>query len=305
MRPDTAASQPVQVFGEVLFDHFPDGARVLGGAPFNVAWHLQAFGAAPLLISAVGDDPEGAEIRAAMADWGMRIDALQTKAGLGTGKVEVSFSAGEPSYAILSERAYDHVQPPAGPAVPGLLYPGTLALRQGVSAATLRALRTAAELVFVDVNLRAPWWSRASVLEWLQGADWVKLNLAELGWLEGDAGPVSTALGTRVRDFFEHHGLSGLVVTLGEAGAIAVSRECERPIQVAPAPMTQVIDTVGAGDAFAAVLILGLLHAWPLAQTLERAQDFASRILGLRGATRADPGLYSPYCDDWGLTQAR
>ena len=35
------------VFGEVLFDVFPDGKQVLGGAPFNVAWHLQAFGIAP------------------------------------------------------------------------------------------------------------------------------------------------------------------------------------------------------------------------------------------------------------------
>ena len=35
-------TRPV-VFGEVLFDCFPDGSRVLGGAPFNVAWHCQAF----------------------------------------------------------------------------------------------------------------------------------------------------------------------------------------------------------------------------------------------------------------------
>ena len=48
------------VFGEVLFDHFPDGRRVLGGAPFNVAWHLQAFGEAPRFISRVGADaPRG------------------------------------------------------------------------------------------------------------------------------------------------------------------------------------------------------------------------------------------------------
>ena len=50
------------IFGEVLFDHFPDGARVLGGAPFNVAWHLQAFGSAPLFVSRVGNDPAGREV---------------------------------------------------------------------------------------------------------------------------------------------------------------------------------------------------------------------------------------------------
>ena len=51
------------IFGEVLYDHFPDGSRVLGGAPFNVAWHLQAFGLAPRFISRVGDDAEGRKLR--------------------------------------------------------------------------------------------------------------------------------------------------------------------------------------------------------------------------------------------------
>ena len=66
------------IFGEVLFDHFPDGRRVLGGAPFNVAWHLQAFGEAPFLVSRVGDDEEGDEVRSAMRAWGMDPAGLQT-----------------------------------------------------------------------------------------------------------------------------------------------------------------------------------------------------------------------------------
>ncbi|MDX1571268.1 MAG: PfkB family carbohydrate kinase, partial [Xanthomonadales bacterium] len=68
----------IGVFGEVLFDHFPDGTRVLGGAPFNVAWHLQALGAEPQLISRVGSDPEGDAVRAAMAEWGMDTATLET-----------------------------------------------------------------------------------------------------------------------------------------------------------------------------------------------------------------------------------
>ena len=38
---------PIALFGEVLIDQFPEGQRILGGAPFNVAWHLQAFGQKP------------------------------------------------------------------------------------------------------------------------------------------------------------------------------------------------------------------------------------------------------------------
>ena len=55
---DKIAYRPL-IFGEVLFDRFPDGSIVLGGAPFNIAWHLQAFKQSPLFISRVGDDPLG------------------------------------------------------------------------------------------------------------------------------------------------------------------------------------------------------------------------------------------------------
>jgi fructokinase len=61
------------------------------------------------------------------------------------------------------------------------------------------------------------------------------------------------------------------------------------------------VDAVGAGDAFAAVSILGLRHGWPLAETLGRAQTFAARIVGQRGATAADPALYGPFIEHWGL----
>ena len=50
------------IFGECLFDHFPDGDRV-GGAPLNVARHLWALGQQPLLVSRVGQDGEGARVR--------------------------------------------------------------------------------------------------------------------------------------------------------------------------------------------------------------------------------------------------
>jgi hypothetical protein len=79
---DSSTEQPiVDIFGEVLFDCFPGGRRVLGGAPFNVAWHLRAFGAAPRLISAVGDDPQGEQVRRAMQDWGMDTSSPANRSG--------------------------------------------------------------------------------------------------------------------------------------------------------------------------------------------------------------------------------
>ncbi|MBN2887359.1 MAG: carbohydrate kinase [Chromatiaceae bacterium] len=287
------------IFGEVLFDCFPDGRKVLGGAPFNVAWHLAAFGAHPRLISAVGEDAEGGRIRDAMRAWGMDSASVQTDPHRPTGRVEVSLHAGEPSFDILADCAWDHIRAPDASQIPcGLLYHGTLALRQPVSAGTLETLKAAGpELVFLDVNLRRPWWSREQTLELLNGAHWVKLNRDELHLLAADA---SENIETLARTLAERHQLRGLVVTLGAEGALAVPADGAL-VCVAPQPALEVVDTVGAGDAFAAVTLLGILHGWPLETLLARAQSFASRIVGQRGATDADPTLYQGFIKDWTL----
>ena len=151
------------VFGEVLYDHFPDGGVVLGGAPFNVAAHLQAFGAAPLLISRVGDDPLGHRIRDTMLHLGMDTSGLQLDSAHPTGTVDVSIEQGEPHFTILPERAYDFIDASQVPPIsaPSLLYHGSLALREASSRCALEQLAARAGApMFMDVNLRAPWRSR-------------------------------------------------------------------------------------------------------------------------------------------------
>ena len=295
---------PICVFGEVLFDRFPDGHAVLGGAPFNVAWHLNAFGGKPYFKSAVGDDPLGSQIRTAMGDWGMDLRGLATDPDHPTGEVTITLTDGEPSYDIVPERAYDHIQPPGSALSCDLLYHGTLALRGSVSAQALAAIRLGAPgRIFLDVNLRDPWWSREQVLAVVDGADWVKLNRDELDLLSGSGGSQTQGdLQARAAAFVETHRLQGLILTLGAKGALGVTT-AEPPVTVAPPADIQVVDVVGAGDAFASVSILGIRHGWPLSTTLERAQSFAARIVGQRGATAADPALYKPFIDQWGLEQ--
>ncbi|MGE5155634.1 MAG: PfkB family carbohydrate kinase [Bdellovibrio bacteriovorus] len=290
------------VFGEVLFDRFPDGHAVLGGAPFNVAWHLQAFGERPHFLSAVGDDAPGRQIRQAMADWGMDMDGLGTDPEHATGEVVVSLEGGEPSYDIRPDRAYDQITPPAAGPGCDLLYHGTLALRGARSAQTLTSIRSGGiGQIFLDVNLRDPWWTREQVLGLVDGAHWVKLNRDELDLLQGgEAAERSQDLAARAAAFREAHGLQGLILTLGAEGALGLDGELA-PVTVTPPGNVQVVDAVGAGDAFAAVSILGLSHDWSLADTLERAQAFAARIVGQRGATAADPLLYAPFIEQWGL----
>ncbi|RMD52324.1 MAG: carbohydrate kinase, partial [Nitrospirae bacterium] len=111
------------IFGEVLFDVFPDGTSVLGGAPFNVAWHLEGFGFHPLFISRVGRDREGEKVVSAMEAWHMDTSGLQFDPKHPTGIVKVSIKDGHPEFSILPERAYDYIEPKNALKVIDLIHP--------------------------------------------------------------------------------------------------------------------------------------------------------------------------------------
>jgi fructokinase len=287
----------ITIFGEVLFDHFPDDTKVLGGAPFNVAWHLQAFGQQPQFISRVGIDTDGNQIREAMQSWGMNLYFLQQDSTYPTGQVQVTIQHGEPSYAILPDQAYDHIQIQAMDSInhTGILYHGTLAARSPVSRKTLAALKVEhLGKIFIDVNLRQPWWNKADVLGLINDADWVKLNFQELQALHNDVTDVKACM----KELLSLYKLEGIIVTCGEEGALAMNNADEF-FSVSPTASFDLIDTVGAGDAFSAILLLGLNLGWTLGQTMERAQLFASAITGQRGATVGDLNFYQPFIASW------
>ena len=283
---DFAADKPPQplIFGEILFDCFPDGAAVLGGAPFNVSWNLRMLGARPLFIGAVGADSLGQQVRTTMADIDLDAMGLQTVAAP-TGRVEVTLNQGEPQYAILPEQAYDHISAedlPTG-TVP-LLYHGSLALRNPVSRKAWQQLAARAEQRFVDVNLRAPWFTVSDVLALVQHADYVKLNADEAALLFPGRQPEQIMAEASIQ--------RGLIVTHGAAGAAIYTPDGASWQAPAPA-VTKFQDPVGAGDAFASVVIFGILHGWPWPDCLQQALDFSARVCGLRGATTQASDFYN------------
>jgi fructokinase len=285
----------IWIFGEVLFDTFPDGTAVLGGAPFNVAWNLTAFRAAPRIITAVGQDALGRIIQERMHGWRMNCEHLAVVPEYPTGKVTVCLNNGDPSYTIEENQAYDNIPMDCLPKrTQGFLYFGSLALRTAHNRAVLAELRKRHQgKIFIDVNLRPPFWDKDSILALIQDAHWLKLNEAELALIAD-----GTDMESRARQLKTDCNLDGLVVTCGSRGAFALGPD-NTPIQVSPEQAKEVRDTVGAGDAFASVLLFGLMHSWPLQDTLERAQQFASDVVGIQGAVSADSNFYQQHIQSW------
>ncbi len=288
------------IYGEVLFDCFPDGNRVLGGAPFNVAWHCQAFGLDPLLISRIGDDQEAELISQAMQKWGMDLSGLQHDDTHPTGRVEVSYVDNEPSYEIVENSAWDFIEINELPKLQGelFLYHGSLSLRNGVSSETLSHLKSLdAVSAFVDINLRYPWWDIQTINEIIEDVCCVKLNEHELQLVTGQ----SLSIDENIHKLRQLSNAGVVIVTRGDQGVV-VSGDERRVEKFKPELADSVVDTVGAGDAFSSVYILGYYHGWDLNVTVQRAQQFASAIVGMQGATTTDVGFYDRFKRGWGLS---
>ncbi len=292
------------IFGEVLFDIFESNQSVLGGAPFNVAWHLNGFGVHPIFISQIGDDALGAEVIKKMSAWGMDIRGVQTDNAHPTGRVSVEMHDKEPQYNIESDQAYDFIAPPkptfiqhAGQTI---LYHGSLALRNEISRHALSYIKKrSSALVFFDVNLRAPWWEKEIILDELSDTDWLKCNEHELKEISLMIGAVEKTREKQAFRMIEYFNLTGIVVTMGNEGAMLIRKNDDIHLAV-PNPVDALVDTVGAGDAFAAVTIMGLLKNWNAQQILDRASEFAAEICRIRGATTEKHELYQSKNDLWG-----
>jgi fructokinase len=304
----------IAVFGEALVDDFGDH-QVLGGAPFNVARHLAAFGQAVLMLTRVGDDANGGRVRADCARFGMDLAGVQADAERPTGRVLVERSAdgGSHRFTILEDQAYDAIE--AGPALaavaaaaPGMLYFGTLAQRAPQSQRTLaRLLEADTALRYLDLNVRAGHVTERCVYRSLHAADVVKVNEEELqdlfGWYTHlrpstddmrDA-EAQSACATLLRIF----NLQGLIVTLGARGAVFFGADGAF-VEAQPARMPGgLVDTVGAGDAFSAVFLVGRARGWPLGETLVRANEFAGAACCIAGAGPSGLDFYRPFIERW------
>jgi fructokinase len=313
----SVASDPaitrVLILGEALIDHFPE-TQVVGGAPFNVARNLAALGALPLFITRVGEDADAATLLSEFTRWSMPISGVQRDALRLTGNVQVTFLDGQPQYFIAPNQAWDainlaHAQESLGMFKPSIVCFGTLAQRDAISRAAIRGVVEAARCLRVlDLNLRQCDDNEAISAWSLAHADIVKVNDDELeqllAWFVSrqskDVVWGSATHRQDIRVLMGRFGFSRLIVTRGAKGYAAFDAQ-GAVLAIGEAPVVSVIDTVGAGDAFFAVCLLGEIFGWNFAESLSRASEFAASVCTLRGAVSVEKNFYQLWRERFGL----
>ncbi|OZC02989.1 carbohydrate kinase family protein [Rubricoccus marinus] len=264
--------------GEVLWDALPRGL-FLGGAPFNVAAHLQRLGEPVRLVTRVGADELGREARRRIAATGLDASGVQTDPSLPTGFVRVGVDAsGDARYDILAPAAWDAIAPPEAGAE--VVVFGTLAQRDARSRAAIRGLWRGARVRVLDLNLRPPHVSPEVIEASLRAADIVKLNAEELKALR-EQFALASGGAMALRDLAERFSLASVCVTRGARGA-RLLHDGEAFDHAGCA--AEVRDTVGAGDAFLAALLSGLFRGDPPADVLDRANRLGAQVAGVEGA---------------------
>ncbi|GAB2847380.1 carbohydrate kinase [Pseudoduganella ginsengisoli] len=304
--------QAIAVFGEALVDDF-GSVQVVGGAPFNVARHLAGFGLQPLMITRIGNDANGALVRGEFERYRMDGMGLQTGEGEATGRVAVEMAAdGSHRFDILPHQAYDAIDAQraaqaVAQAQPDVLYFGTLVQREETSRAALLAVQKAAgALRYLDLNLRDGQYTERTVFDSLSQADILKVNEDELAqlfdWYSHMCPPLDDMASLDVRmacaQLMSNFTLQGMIVTLGARGAVHFS--VDGGMTAADGVVVeQLADTVGAGDAFSSIYLLGRARGWPLDTTLQRASAFAGAVCGLAGAVPSNLSFYADWRRRW------
>lgn len=273
--------------GELLWDCFPD-RRLPGGAPANVAFHVQQFGLSAAVATRVGTDALGDELCTFLQAQGLTTDLVQRDPLHPTGTVTVECLPTGNRFTFLEESAWDFLEAtPAwlsAMAAARAICFGTLAQRHAVSRETImRCVQSAPDecLVVYDVNLRPPFYTREWIDQSLRLASLAKLNDAEAVILASLLqGPEGNDL-VFARWLREHYGLEAVCVTRGERGAACVWAEGQHEV---PGISVHVADTVGAGDAFSAALIWARLSNWPWDRALQLANAVGALVAGRPGA---------------------
>ena len=274
--------------GEILWDMLPSG-KVIGGAPANFAYHAQELGESSIVVSCVGNDELGREIISSLEKKDMPTEFLYIDKSHPTGVVSARINKeGKPSYLIQEEVAWDYI--PTSTLMRELAFKsaavcfGTAAQRSQLSRMTIQTFVRLMEqdsIRVFDINLRQNFYSQDVIETSLSLANVLKLNVNELSVvkkllrLNGDEKKILNELSRK-------YSLNLIALTRGREGSILFT---EGKTSNHQGHKINVEDTVGAGDAFVAGLVTGMLRGYELDDLNNKANRVASYICSKHGAT--------------------
>lgn len=287
----------ILVLGEILFDVFPTHKR-MGGASFNFAFHLKKLGFPVRFVSRVGKDDLGRQILDFLTRHQFDVKDIQIDPDHDTGTVRVTMDNGTHAFAITPDTAWTHLaldqtlaqclQTPWN-----LLYFGSLVQSSQSGRRVIRQVirqKKPETKVFCDINLRPDFHTPALINDCLGAADILKLNQEELRYISDNCGQGAAPSMDRLMAF---HDLELIILTLGRHGSQWITRDKNYHC---PSFLPQKIaDTVGAGDAYAAVSAAGWLMGLPIKISMDLASKFAGYICTIPGALSEDEALYTKF----------
>ncbi|RYY60482.1 MAG: carbohydrate kinase [Chitinophagaceae bacterium] len=271
-------------FGEILWDLLPTGA-LPGGAPMNVAYHLHTLGLNPQLITRLGSDERGDELMSILH--GLQVDTshVQVDLAIPTGVVNATPDAnGDMKYEFADLAAWDHIT-----VIPSLLklveesayfiYGSLVARREDSRAALIELLGHAKEKI-LDINLRAPHYTRDTLETLMEQADLLKMNEEELELISSWYGQAGDMQG-QVNLVREKFGIRSVLVTRGANGAMV----CYKDEWASHSGFkVQVADTVGSGDSFLAGFLYSVINGKGVQDALAFACQLGSFVATKKGA---------------------
>lgn len=285
------------VIGEVLVDIFPDHESV-GGAPFNFAFHLSAFNYNVKFFSRIGQDSAGVKIQRFISKHNISAGNIQIDSVHPTGRVIVTLDdKGMPDFDIIENSAYDFIDYTEDIEESlknaKMIYIGTLVQRNKHSFNTIKRIlkgKRSDTYVFYDVNLRQNCFDKNIIDNSLKYADIVKLNDEELTILKS-LYKETCSDNHFIKTLCYKHNIKWLSLTRGENGSALFHRD--RVLEMSPeAASLKIADTVGAGDAYSAILAIGILSKWPMKKIIEKAAEFSGAVCEINGAVPEDKQFY-------------
>ena len=291
-------SEPgITAIGEILYDIYPDAKR-LGGAPFNFIYHIWKILGKANFVSSVGNDENGQEMLSFLNSIGFNTNHIYIDKKNPTGTVQVKLNEDRtPQFTISPECSYDYITLNDSTKQlieneTDLLYLGTLSTRSEISRKTILSLFGKPHIkYFCDLNLRHNFYTKDLIERTLLTTTVLKINQEELDKLK-QFFDLQQFNNRAIEQLITEFDIDLIGLTLDKDGAELYTKNESNYYKT---EIVNVVDTLGAGDAFAAILCLGYLYKMPIAKVNKLANEFAAEICTVNGALPMYNSIYDKY----------